>query len=192
MMDPGWSETWWSNFNVWFILEFHITQILISMTSRFECISWLIKVTYKFDVPNTRSYHNNTDRNAAIRIHTASLTQVSQAMTEAMCSHHQQYMHLHLLSHQVLHCYINWKAFCYVQHSPEHLIILTQLSLHQHSTNPGHQVAMPPIQFVIVCGISEDYIINCVLCHLKMPIQTAHCYYTPHSLLPTKSLQHST
>jgi hypothetical protein len=35
----------WSNFNVWFILEFYITQILISTTSRFECISRLIKVT---------------------------------------------------------------------------------------------------------------------------------------------------
>jgi hypothetical protein len=30
---------------VWFILEFYITQILISTTSRFECISRLIKVT---------------------------------------------------------------------------------------------------------------------------------------------------
>jgi hypothetical protein len=30
---------------VWFILEFYITQILISMTSRFESISLLIKVT---------------------------------------------------------------------------------------------------------------------------------------------------
>jgi hypothetical protein len=30
---------------VWFILEFHITHILISTTSRFECISRLIKVT---------------------------------------------------------------------------------------------------------------------------------------------------
>jgi hypothetical protein len=34
-----------SNFNVWFILEFYITQILISTTSRFQRISWLIKVT---------------------------------------------------------------------------------------------------------------------------------------------------
>jgi hypothetical protein len=30
---------------VWFILEFYITLILMSMTSRFECISRLIKVT---------------------------------------------------------------------------------------------------------------------------------------------------
>jgi hypothetical protein len=30
---------------VWFILEFYLTQILISTTSRFECISRLIKVT---------------------------------------------------------------------------------------------------------------------------------------------------
>jgi hypothetical protein len=30
---------------VWFILEYYITQILISTTSRFECISRLIKVT---------------------------------------------------------------------------------------------------------------------------------------------------
>jgi hypothetical protein len=30
---------------VWFILELYITQILISTTSRFECISRLIKVT---------------------------------------------------------------------------------------------------------------------------------------------------
>jgi hypothetical protein len=30
---------------VWFILEMYITQILISMTSIFECISRLIKVT---------------------------------------------------------------------------------------------------------------------------------------------------
>jgi hypothetical protein len=30
---------------VWFILEFCITQILISTTSRFECISRLIEVT---------------------------------------------------------------------------------------------------------------------------------------------------
>jgi hypothetical protein len=30
---------------VWFILEFYITQILISVTSRFECISRLIKET---------------------------------------------------------------------------------------------------------------------------------------------------
>jgi hypothetical protein len=30
---------------VWFILEFYITQILIFTTSRFECISRLIKVT---------------------------------------------------------------------------------------------------------------------------------------------------
>ena len=84
-----------------------------------------------------------------------------------MCSHHQLYKHLHQLSHQVLHCYINGNAFCYVQHSQEHFTILTPLSLHQHSTNPGHQVAMAPIQFVTVCGISEDYIRNCVLCHWK-------------------------
>jgi hypothetical protein len=45
MMDPAWSETCWSNFNVWFILEFYITQILISTTSRFECIIQLIKLT---------------------------------------------------------------------------------------------------------------------------------------------------
>jgi hypothetical protein len=32
-------------FNVWFILEFYITQILISTTTRFECIGQLIKVT---------------------------------------------------------------------------------------------------------------------------------------------------
>jgi hypothetical protein len=44
MMDPAWSETR-SNFNVWFILEFYITKILISMPSRFECISRAIKVT---------------------------------------------------------------------------------------------------------------------------------------------------
>jgi hypothetical protein len=30
---------------VWFILEFYITQILTSATSRFGCISGLIKVT---------------------------------------------------------------------------------------------------------------------------------------------------
>jgi hypothetical protein len=30
---------------VWFIIEFYITQILISTTSRFECISRLIKAT---------------------------------------------------------------------------------------------------------------------------------------------------
>jgi hypothetical protein len=30
---------------VWFILEFFVTQILKSTTSRFECISGLIKVT---------------------------------------------------------------------------------------------------------------------------------------------------
>jgi hypothetical protein len=35
----------WSNFNAWFILEFYITHILISTTSRFRCISRLIKVT---------------------------------------------------------------------------------------------------------------------------------------------------
>jgi hypothetical protein len=35
-------------FNVCFILEFYITQILISTTSGFECISWLINVTYKY------------------------------------------------------------------------------------------------------------------------------------------------
>jgi hypothetical protein len=29
---------------VWFILEFYMTQILISTTSRFECISRRIKV----------------------------------------------------------------------------------------------------------------------------------------------------
>jgi hypothetical protein len=45
MMDPASSETCWSNFNVWFILEFYVTQILIFTTSRFECISRLIKVT---------------------------------------------------------------------------------------------------------------------------------------------------
>jgi hypothetical protein len=33
------------NINVWFILQFYITQILISTTSIFECISGLIKVT---------------------------------------------------------------------------------------------------------------------------------------------------
>jgi hypothetical protein len=32
---------------VWFILEFYITQILISTTFRFECISRQIKVTDK-------------------------------------------------------------------------------------------------------------------------------------------------
>jgi hypothetical protein len=45
MMDPACSESCWSNFNVWFILKFYLTQILISTTSRFECISWLIKVS---------------------------------------------------------------------------------------------------------------------------------------------------
>jgi hypothetical protein len=30
---------------VWFILEFHVTQILISTASGFECIGRLIKVT---------------------------------------------------------------------------------------------------------------------------------------------------
>jgi hypothetical protein len=46
MIDPAWSETRWSNFNVWFILEFYITQIVISTTSIFECISRLIKSQY--------------------------------------------------------------------------------------------------------------------------------------------------
>jgi hypothetical protein len=35
--------------NVWFILEFYITQILISTTSGFETISRLIKVTDNSD-----------------------------------------------------------------------------------------------------------------------------------------------
>jgi hypothetical protein len=35
---------------VWFILEFYVTQILISTTSRFECISRLIKVTLKHSI----------------------------------------------------------------------------------------------------------------------------------------------
>jgi hypothetical protein len=42
--DTG-SKTFWSNFNLWFVLEFYITQIVISTTSIFECISRLIKVT---------------------------------------------------------------------------------------------------------------------------------------------------
>jgi hypothetical protein len=42
---PARSETCWSNFNVWYILEFYITKILISMTYRLERISQLIKVT---------------------------------------------------------------------------------------------------------------------------------------------------
>jgi hypothetical protein len=51
----AWSEIGWSNFNVWFILEFHITQMLISTTSRFECISRLIKVlVYIYKCPKTR------------------------------------------------------------------------------------------------------------------------------------------
>jgi hypothetical protein len=44
MMGPALSKTCSSNFNVWFILEFYTTQILISTKSRFECISRLIKV----------------------------------------------------------------------------------------------------------------------------------------------------
>jgi hypothetical protein len=46
MMNPVCSETCWSNFNVRFILEFYIEQILISTTSRFECISRLITMKY--------------------------------------------------------------------------------------------------------------------------------------------------
>jgi hypothetical protein len=37
-----------------FILEFYITQILISTTSRFECISQLIKVTTSFALTITK------------------------------------------------------------------------------------------------------------------------------------------
>jgi hypothetical protein len=43
MMDPAWSETCWSNFNVWFILEFYV-----STTSRFECINRLINDWWQY------------------------------------------------------------------------------------------------------------------------------------------------
>ena len=43
-MDPMWSETCWSIFNVC-LLDFRITSILTSAIFVTECISWLIKVT---------------------------------------------------------------------------------------------------------------------------------------------------
>jgi hypothetical protein len=47
---------------VWFILEFYITQILISTTYIFECISRLINVTdnndarWKMEIERKKSY----------------------------------------------------------------------------------------------------------------------------------------
>jgi hypothetical protein len=45
---------------VWFILEFSKTQILISTTSRFECISRLIKVT---DIDGVSELQNDISQN---------------------------------------------------------------------------------------------------------------------------------
>jgi len=44
MMDPMWSETCCSNFNMR-LLDFYATQILTFTTVLTECIGWLIKVT---------------------------------------------------------------------------------------------------------------------------------------------------
>jgi hypothetical protein len=71
---------------VWFILEFYITQILISTTSRFECIRQLIKVTdnndawWKLETEGTDSTHFP----ASNTTYTHSHTHAQQAATSPM------------------------------------------------------------------------------------------------------------